>query len=109
MDEKPYISLVTAAKQCPSRPSANAVWRWCRRGVLSRSGQRVYLKHYRVGRKIFTTKEDLHHFFEALAAADRVHFHQTPSGQVAAEIHFSPQHRDKRIQDAEKILSDAGI
>jgi len=109
MDEKQYIDLVTAAKQCPSRPSANAVWRWCRRGVRSRSGHRVHLKHYRIGGKIFTTEEDLRHFFAALAEADRVYFDQMPDSQAAAEVNFSPKHREKQVRDAEEILNKAGI
>ena len=65
-----YISLAHAAKRCPGRPSANAVWRWCRRGVKSRSGERVSLEHIRVGGKIYTTVEALEHFFAAVTQAD---------------------------------------
>ena len=36
-----YITLTQAAKLAPGRPSVNCIWRWCRRGVLARSGERV--------------------------------------------------------------------
>jgi hypothetical protein len=106
---KDYLTLAQAAYLCPGRPSANAVWRWCRRGVLAQSRQRVHLKHCRIGGKIFTTEEDLHHFFATLAEADRVYFDQIPDGQAAAEVKLSPKHREKQIQQAERVLNEAGI
>lgn len=65
-----YLTLAQAAKLAPGRPSSCAVWRWARRGVKSRSGRRVRLKHIRVGRRLFTTLVDLEHFFADVAAAD---------------------------------------
>ena len=41
----PLITLTEAAKITPGRPSTNCLWRWCRRGVLSRGGERVRLEH----------------------------------------------------------------
>jgi len=50
------------------RPSANCIWRWCRKGVLSRAGKRVRLRHVRIGGKIFTEAEWLNEFGQSLAA-----------------------------------------
>ncbi len=44
-----YITLTAAAKMVPSRPSVNCIWRWCRKGVLARGGQRVRMQHVRIG------------------------------------------------------------
>jgi hypothetical protein len=58
MHANDYITLGEAAKIAPGRPSANCVWRWCRKGVLSRAGQRVRLRHVRIGGKIITKQEE---------------------------------------------------
>lgn len=53
-----------------ARCSANAVWRWCRKGVVARSGRRVRLEHIRSPRKILTSREAIQRFFAAIAAED---------------------------------------
>jgi len=40
-----HLTLMQAAKLAPGRPSGNCIWRWCRRGVLARSGERIRLEH----------------------------------------------------------------
>ena len=57
-----YLTLTEAAKLAPTRPSANAVWRWCRRGVKARSGKRVHLGHIRVGGRVYTTEQSVRTF-----------------------------------------------
>jgi hypothetical protein len=69
-----HITLTEATKVTPGRPSTNCLWRWCRRGVLSRSGQRVRLEHIRIGGKIFTTSRWVEEFGKALAKADASYF-----------------------------------
>ncbi len=69
-----YISLTQATKIAPGRPSINCVWRWCRRGVMSRSGERIRLTHIRVGGKLFTSSAWLDEFGRRLAEADARHF-----------------------------------
>ncbi|MCI0630465.1 MAG: DUF1580 domain-containing protein, partial [Phycisphaerales bacterium] len=56
------ITLVEAAKLSPGRPSVNAVWRWCRRGVRARNGERIRLEHVRAGGRIFTSAAGLGRF-----------------------------------------------
>ncbi len=68
------ITLAAAAKVAPGRPSANAIWRWCRKGVLSRGGTYVRLRHVRLGGRVFTSMAWLAEFGEQLAAADSEHF-----------------------------------
>ncbi len=73
-DPTPLISLTEAAHQVTGNPSASAVWRWCRRGVLGRDGTRIRLEHRRVGGKIFTSPEWLDAFTKALTDADTAYF-----------------------------------
>jgi len=64
-EQTQHITLTEAAKITPGRPSTNCLWRWCRRGVMSRSGQRVRLEHVRIGGKIFTTARWVEEFGKA--------------------------------------------
>jgi hypothetical protein len=77
------LTLPAAARRCPrvgDNPSDErqrhpaALWRWCRKGILARSGERVRLKHYRIGGRLYTTEADLVAFFDAVTAADAEHF-----------------------------------
>lgn len=79
-----YINFTQAAKIAPGRPSANAVWRWARKGITARNGQRIKLQHVRQGGKLFTCREWLHAFGEQLAAADNEHFDTDIAGDVAS-------------------------
>jgi hypothetical protein len=72
LDER--ITLSQAARAAPGRPSPNCVWRWCRRGVVARTGQRVRLRHVRIGGKLFTTVKWLDEFGQRLAEADEAYF-----------------------------------
>ncbi|MBN1437506.1 MAG: DUF1580 domain-containing protein [Sedimentisphaerales bacterium] len=65
-----YLTLAEAAQIAPGRPSANAVWRWCRQGVRARNGDNVRLRHIRAGRKIFTSQKWLDEFFVRQTIAD---------------------------------------
>ena len=68
------ITLSQAAKLAPGRPHASTIWRWCRRGVLSRNGERIRLEHIRMGGKIFTKAIWVEAFGRQLAAADAEYF-----------------------------------
>ena len=74
-DEIPR-TLSEAARMCPRRPHSSTVWRWCRRGITARTGERIRLRHIRAGACIFTTQADLVHFFRSLAEADVTYFEQ---------------------------------
>lgn len=73
-DAPPLISLNQAPSYVSGRPSISAVWRWCRRGVLARNGQRIRLEHRRIGGKIFTSEAWLDAFTKALTDADTAYF-----------------------------------
>ena len=115
LDER--LTLTEAAKISPGRPSTNCIWRWCRRGVLSRSGERVQLRHLRMGGKLFTTARWLDEFGSRLAEADAAHFRLT-EGDSPPPARPSPrkvrrerlvQHRRETIDHANQQLKDAGL
>lgn len=69
-----HITLTEATRYTPARLTPNAIWRWCRRGVRSRTGKRVRLEHVRIGGRIYTSKDWLDQFGRALAEADTEYF-----------------------------------
>ena len=113
-----HLTLSQAAKLAPGQPSSNCVWRWCRRGVLSRTGERVYLQHVRVGGKMYTRAEWLEDFGRTLAEADAEYFRLTeddavppparPSHRKARRERFE-HHRRQSIEDANRDLENAGL
>jgi len=118
------ITLTNAAKIAPGRPSTNCLWRWCRRGVRARDGQRVRLQHLRIGGKIFTTLGWLEEFGRHLAEADTKYFDLCEAAAHAAAAVEPPLqrrrrrskqddcagHRDGReLDDAQRELEEAGI
>lgn len=117
-DSETFLSLGQAAKLAPGRPSANCLWRWCRRGVLSRSGERVHLQHRRIGGKIFTTAGWLDEFGQRLTEADAAHFQLAEDGAGPPPAPTSPRqrgrqrfedHRRESIAAATGELEDAGL
>ena len=111
------LPLSQAAKIAPGRPSSNCLWRWCRRGVLSRGGERVYLRHSRIGGKVYTSKQWLDDFGQALADADAAYFRQNEDDVVAQPAPSGPkrrrqrfeQHRRDTLEKASQELEDAGL
>lgn len=107
-----YVSLTDAAKIAPGRPSANCLWRWCRRGVLARNGQRVRLQHVRMGNTIYTKAEWLDEFGHRLAEADALQFDsegQDTSTGTSREPASLNQQRRREIESAERELDESGI
>lgn len=68
------LSLAEGAQHAPGRPTANCLWRWCRRGVLARDGSRIRLQHVRVGGRVMTSVEWIREFGQRLSAADAAYF-----------------------------------
>jgi len=91
-----YITLTQAANLAPGRPSTNCLWRWCRRGVLSRGGERVRLQHVRVGGVIYTTVHWLAEFGRTLAEADTRYFDLCASAAEAAQAREPRTARQRR-------------
>lgn len=101
-----HITLAQAAKLTPGRPSSCAVWRWCRVGVKSRTGERIRLDHIRIGGRLFTTESDLQRFFKLVAEADRAHFEvERPESAKPS----TDRNRERSIERAEATLAKGGI
>jgi len=103
-----HISLSEAAKRCPGRPSSNAIWRWCRKGIKSRTGQRVRLEHVRIGGKIYTSPEAMDRFFAEVARQDTEYF-KDPDPVPPAHKQPSDKQRQRSIEEAGAELRQAGI
>ncbi len=122
-----YIGLGQAARLIPGNPSANCVWRWCRKGVKSRDGTRIHLQHARWGAKVMTRPEWVMAFGAALAAADQKFFTARDSAgenlpardpsfatngrkaQRAARIAARRSAASKSVNDAYRDLEVEGI
>lgn len=106
MHDVQYLTLHEAAKLVPGGTSANCIWRWCRKGVLSRGDERICLQHVRVGGKLYTTAAWMTEFWKLLAEADSVYFRLSaepdPATHMAREeIRRRPLVCARRPQPAE--------
>ena len=112
MHTNEYITLGEAAKLAPGRPSTNCIWRWCRKGVLSRGGERVRLQHVRIGGKIFTVARWIHEFGQRLADADAKYFDLDEQVALSPPPRQRPRtdrQRQAAIERAERELKEAGV
>lgn len=113
------ITLTEVAKTTPGRPTANCIWRWCRRGVLARNGERVRLEHVRLGGRIFTTRRWLDEFGRALAEADARYFSRSQSAVAEGTTSKSRGHpqenskteneRARELERIEQELEEVGL
>jgi len=114
-----YLTLTEAAKIAPGRPSANCVWRWCRRGVMARNGERVRLQHLRIGGMIYTQLAWLEQFGRTLAEADAKYFDLCEAASEAAVAAAAPRRnrvspsqfekrRREQVAAARRELDEAG-
>ncbi len=108
-----HLTMAQAAKVLPSHPSPNCLWRWCRKGVKSRSGERVHLQHVRLGGVIFTTAAWVEEFGSRLAQADVEHF---DLGEQDILIHrpghsqpYTNKQRVAHLEQVQRELAEAGI
>ena len=69
-----YLTLTQASKITPGRPHISSIWRWIRRGTLTRSRSRVHLRAVRAGGRIFTTRAWLDEYMTAVSEGDAAHF-----------------------------------
>ena len=84
LSKEKQITLRDAAKITPKPIHPSAPWRWMRRGVLARNGERIYLEGIRVGGKLFTSEEAMQRFFVAVTEADDEHFRESHSSPSAS-------------------------
>jgi hypothetical protein len=110
VQKQKYITLAQAAQISPGRPSANAVWRWCRKGLRSRGGRRIRLEHVRIGGRIFTTELWVHEFGRRLAEADTEYF-ELDTSRDPAVVTTPPltRRRQAAIERAERELRAKGV
>lgn len=103
-----HITLGQASHLVPGRPSTNCMWRWCRKGVLARSGERIRLEHVRIGGRIFTRPNWVEEFSQRLTAADVSYFDARE--QEAKELprrdpRFDPPKQHRRLQRAARTVT----
>lgn len=110
-----YVTLTEIANIAPGRPKTNCIWRWCRKGVMSRSGERVRLKHVRIGGMIYSTRQWLDEFGRRLAEADERYFDLVDAAQRGDSARRrrketrTEESRRLAIEDADRELRAAGI
>ena len=108
-----HLTMAQAARISPGQPSPNCVWRWCRHGVKSRSGERVRLRHIRIGGVIFTTAEWVQEFGQRLAEADVHHFSLADRDytvpQPSRSQPFTDKQRQTHLEQVNRELAEAGI
>lgn len=95
------ISLREAITRIPGRPHFSTVWRWARRGVLTRSGDRVRLRTWKVGSQLYTTPTEIERFITAITEAD--------DAEYAAQAGEVSELRRRQIEDAEQRCDSAGV
>ncbi|MBI1190042.1 MAG: hypothetical protein GC200_05095 [Tepidisphaera sp.] len=98
----PYLSMEAAGKLYGQ--TEYAIWRWCRKGIKARSGQRVYLKHIRSGRRLLTTQTWLDEFHADLTREDHAGL------ATGASVEPKPDTQSvSAVADAQAELAAAGI
>ncbi len=110
-----YLTLTQATKIAPGRPHISSIWRWIRRGTLTRSGSRVHLRAVRAGGRMFTTHAWLDEYLTGVNDGDATHFEETlpqSSGGAAIQTPIGSRTRvqaEQAVKAAEKELKEAGI
>ena len=112
-ETEPLLTLIEASERTPGRPSANSLWRWCRKGVLTRKGDRIRLQHVRVGGKLFTSAKWMEEFGLRVAAADAEYFDANQPCAAPLPRRRPPNQYEKQrqgqIDNARRELDAAGI
>jgi hypothetical protein len=86
------------------------VWRWCRKGVVTRNGVRIHLRHGRAGRRTFTTAAWLREFAEAVADCEAFDARQpAPPARHYFGRGRTPAQRDRDIRRAKEELGKRGL
>jgi len=104
-----YLTLSDATRHLPGRPHTSSVWRWCRKGVKARNGERIKLQSWRYGGRVYTTLEALDAFGRAMAEADAEHFDDPNHGRVIIDEGRSESKRDRAVRRAVDELAADGI
>jgi hypothetical protein len=108
----PLMTIAEASQQLPGHPSIHAIWRWCRKGVLTRSGKRIFLKHVRLGRRVLTRTDWLEEFGQLVATGDSEHFlrdQDTPRPARVSVRTRSEILRKEQLAHVNRELDEAGL
>jgi hypothetical protein len=74
LQNEQLLDFVEASSFLPARNGkrihTSTIWRWCRDGIMLRSGERVRLEYRRLGGRMVTSRQALERFGHALAEAD---------------------------------------
>lgn len=97
LDER-YLTLEEAVQLVPRHPSAGTIWRWIRRGVWTRHGGNVRLRHVRIGGRVYTTEDWIRQFLDDLASADLANAKWQHPNRVSAPPTRLP-HDDDQAQE----------
>ena len=106
------LNAKQAAQTLPNSKSENTLIRWMRRGLVSRSSQRIRLRHVRVGDELYTSEKWLMEFFTKLAKSDCAYFDDAadqPSLKNNTPTKRPKTRRQKDIARAESYLDSRGI
>ncbi len=105
--DKQFLSLAEGARVVPTQNgkkcSTQTLWRWCSRGVNG-----VRLKHYRFGKRIAVTKDDLIEFGRQLAENYPVPDADPPQSKPRVKS-VSDKQRERQIEHAEASLRARGV
>jgi hypothetical protein len=103
------VTLTQAAKLAPGRPSTNAMWRWCRKGIQSRGGDRIRLEHVRLGGRVYTRADWIIAFGKKLAEADAAHFDARAGGGASTDQPVPASARRAHLDQIERELAEEGL
>lgn len=101
------IGLAEATRLLPKingrHIAISSLWRWCTKGIGG-----VKLDYVCIGRRMATSKEALNRFCNARSTAQqqRQETSTAPIPQISA---MSPKARQRALQEADRILAEAGI
>lgn len=104
-----WLTLAQVAKALPTRPNICTVWRWCTKGAPARDGERVFLGHVKLGRRIVVAQASLHQFMEELSQHNAAPAASTPPQHPLGEKPRSHAQRERALQQADEVLQRAGI
>lgn len=108
-ETKNYLTLHQAATLVPGETSANCIWRWCRKGVLARTGHRLRLQHVRIGGKLYTTAGWVSEFGQLLAEADANYFRIGDDSVIHQPSRQTDGQRQTAFERAQRGLKEMGV
>ena len=109
-EDEPFITIEHARNipplcLLPRRPDKASIWRWAVKGIAVGT-ERVRLRSWRFGRKLYTRASAIEAFVDAMSAVDP---RDTPTPRAVIPPTRSPRRRQRDRADAARKLTAAGI